>query len=217
MFSFSCWILCNRCSHQSRPISSQSGERVAQQKCRSVPNTLQSIQQWTTLEWSLDKYFDHSFLRNQISRIIRWILSALIMFFLALDAAGMEAVWSTSIHERVASVMSSFAPLCPGCRLDVHFTVGDISGLEDSCRELFIKSSCYSTISVTVNAPGPTVTWTFTSEPKSISFSVVHRESTVTPLEQAKVRRRLTQSVRRFWVLDKLKSRMFFFSLRNGQ
>lgn len=85
-------------------------------------------------------------------------------------------------------IVVSIFPLRPGCRLDVHFTVDDISGLEDSCRELFIKSSCYSTISVMVNAPGPTVTWTFTSEPKSISFSVVHRESTDTPLEQAKVR-----------------------------
>ena len=40
-------------------------------------------------------------------------------------------------------------------------------------------------------APGPTVTWTFTSEPKSISFSVVYRESTDTPLEQAKVARKV--------------------------
>uniref|UniRef100_A0A674MZL3 FYVE and coiled-coil domain autophagy adaptor 1 n=1 Tax=Takifugu rubripes TaxID=31033 RepID=A0A674MZL3_TAKRU len=71
--------------------------------------------------------------------------------------------------------------------LDVHFTVDDISGFEDSCRDLFIKSSCYSTISIIMKAPGPTVTWTFTSEPKSISFSVVYRESTDTPLEQAKV------------------------------
>lgn len=77
-----------------------------------------------------------------------------------------------------------------GCRLDVHFTFDDISGFEDSCRELFIKSSCYSTVSIIMNAPGPTVTWTFTSEPKSISFSVVYRESTATPLEQAKVRHR---------------------------
>lgn len=72
-------------------------------------------------------------------------------------------------------------------RLSVHFTVDDISGFGDSSRELFIKSSCYSTIPITMSSPGPTVTWTFTSEPKSISFSVVYRESTDTPLEQAKV------------------------------
>uniref|UniRef100_A0A8P4GA69 FYVE and coiled-coil domain containing 1b n=1 Tax=Dicentrarchus labrax TaxID=13489 RepID=A0A8P4GA69_DICLA len=71
--------------------------------------------------------------------------------------------------------------------LSVHFTVDDISGFGDSSRELFIKSSCYSTIPITMSSPGPTVTWTFTSEPKSISFSVVYRESTETPLEQAKV------------------------------
>ncbi|XP_049454924.1 FYVE and coiled-coil domain-containing protein 1-like [Epinephelus fuscoguttatus] len=71
--------------------------------------------------------------------------------------------------------------------LSVHFTVDDISGFGDSSRELFIKSSCYSTIPITVSGPGPTVSWTFTSEPKSISFSVVYRESAETPLEQAKV------------------------------
>uniref|UniRef100_A0A4W6BJ96 FYVE and coiled-coil domain autophagy adaptor 1 n=1 Tax=Lates calcarifer TaxID=8187 RepID=A0A4W6BJ96_LATCA len=74
--------------------------------------------------------------------------------------------------------------------LSVHFSVDDISGFGDSSRELFIKSSCYSTIPITMSSPGPTVTWTFTSEPKSIAFSVVYRESTETPLEQAKVRLR---------------------------
>ncbi|XP_071347635.1 FYVE and coiled-coil domain-containing protein 1 isoform X2 [Trachinotus anak] len=71
--------------------------------------------------------------------------------------------------------------------LSVHFTIDDISGFGDSSRELFIKSSCYSTIPITMSSPGPTVTWTFTSEPKSIAFSVLYRESTDTPLEQAKV------------------------------
>ncbi|XP_034559818.1 FYVE and coiled-coil domain-containing protein 1-like [Notolabrus celidotus] len=71
--------------------------------------------------------------------------------------------------------------------LSIHFAVDDISGFGDSSRELFIKSSCYSTIPIIMSSPGPTVSWTFTSEPKSISFSVVYRESTETPLEQAKV------------------------------
>lgn len=71
--------------------------------------------------------------------------------------------------------------------LSDRFTVDDISGFGDSSRELFIKSSCYSTIPIIMSSPGPTVTWTFTSEPKSISFSVVYRESAETPLEQAKV------------------------------
>ncbi|XP_008285710.1 FYVE and coiled-coil domain-containing protein 1 [Stegastes partitus] len=71
--------------------------------------------------------------------------------------------------------------------LSAHFTVDDISGFGDSSRELFIKSSCYSTIPITMSSPGATVSWTFTSEPKSISFSVVYRESAEIPLEQAKV------------------------------
>ncbi|XP_024129804.1 FYVE and coiled-coil domain-containing protein 1 isoform X2 [Oryzias melastigma] len=71
--------------------------------------------------------------------------------------------------------------------LSTAFTVDDISGFGESSRELFIKSSCYSVISVSMSAAGPTVCWTFTSEPKSISFSVVYRENAETPLEQAKV------------------------------
>ncbi|KAM4728586.1 FYVE and coiled-coil domain-containing protein 1 isoform 2-T4 [Anableps anableps] len=71
--------------------------------------------------------------------------------------------------------------------LSVRLTVDDISEFGESSRELFIKSSCYSIIPITMTTPGPTVSWTFTSEPKSISFSVVYRESAETPLEQAKV------------------------------
>ncbi|XP_076003949.1 FYVE and coiled-coil domain-containing protein 1-like isoform X2 [Genypterus blacodes] len=71
--------------------------------------------------------------------------------------------------------------------LCIPFTVDDISKFGDSPQELFIKSSSYSTIPITIGNAGPTVTWTFTSEPKSISFSVVYRESAETPLEQAKV------------------------------
>ncbi|XP_027877131.1 FYVE and coiled-coil domain-containing protein 1 [Xiphophorus couchianus] len=71
--------------------------------------------------------------------------------------------------------------------LSVRLTVDDISGFGESSRELFIKSSCYSIVPVTMTSAGPTVSWTFTSEPKSISFSVVYRESAETPLEQAKV------------------------------
>nr|XP_061798639.1 FYVE and coiled-coil domain-containing protein 1-like [Nerophis lumbriciformis] len=67
------------------------------------------------------------------------------------------------------------------------FTVDHISTFGDSPRELSIKSSCYSTIPISTGRPGATVSWTFTSEPKGISFSVVFRESAETPLEQAKV------------------------------
>ncbi|KAK2822579.1 hypothetical protein Q5P01_022644 [Channa striata] len=71
--------------------------------------------------------------------------------------------------------------------LSVPFTVDEILQFGDNSRELFIRSSCYSTIPITMSSSGPTVTWTFTSEPKSIAFTVVYRESTDTPLEQAKV------------------------------
>ncbi|KAM8849149.1 FYVE and coiled-coil domain-containing protein 1-like [Spinachia spinachia] len=71
--------------------------------------------------------------------------------------------------------------------LSVPFAVEDISGFGHSSRELFIRSSGYSSIPISVSSPGPTVSWTFTSEPKRISFSVVYRESAQTPLEQAKV------------------------------
>ncbi|XP_015225333.1 PREDICTED: FYVE and coiled-coil domain-containing protein 1-like isoform X1 [Cyprinodon variegatus] len=71
--------------------------------------------------------------------------------------------------------------------LSVCLTVDDLSEFGESSRELFIKSSCYSIIPITMTTPGSTVSWTFTSEPKSISFSVVYRESAETPLEQAKV------------------------------
>lgn len=71
--------------------------------------------------------------------------------------------------------------------LSVPFSVDDITAFGDSSRELFIKSSCYSIIPIAVGNPGPTISWVFTSEPKSISFSVVYREDTETPLEQAKV------------------------------
>lgn len=97
--------------------------------------------------------------------------------------------WNSSFH-----ACELWSRSC--CRTCVSFTVNDISGFGDSSRELFIKSSCYSTIPINMSTPGPIVSWTFTSEPKSISFSVVYRESTDTPLEQAKVRTR--------WLLNKI-------------
>ncbi|XP_059197312.1 FYVE and coiled-coil domain-containing protein 1 [Centropristis striata] len=69
----------------------------------------------------------------------------------------------------------------------VPLSIDDISQFGDGSRELFIKSSCYSVISVTVGDSGPTISWMFSSEPKSISFSVVYRESTDTHVDQSKV------------------------------
>ncbi|KAL0201718.1 hypothetical protein M9458_004905, partial [Cirrhinus mrigala] len=62
----------------------------------------------------------------------------------------------------------------------------DVTQFGDKSRELFIKSSCYSVILISAAHPGPTLSWVFSSEPKSIAFSVVYKESADTPLEQAK-------------------------------
>ncbi|KAG7230838.1 hypothetical protein INR49_019652, partial [Caranx melampygus] len=69
----------------------------------------------------------------------------------------------------------------------VPLSIDDISQFGDGSRELFIKSSCYSVITVAMGDCGPTISWMFSSEPKSISFSVVYRESMDTQVEQAKV------------------------------
>lgn len=70
----------------------------------------------------------------------------------------------------------------------VPLSLDDITQFGDSSRELFIKSSCYSVITVAVGDCGPTISWMFSSEPKSISFSVVYSESADTQVEHSKVR-----------------------------
>lgn len=77
--------------------------------------------------------------------------------------------------------------ICPHLRLTVPLSIDDISGFGDGLRELFIKSSSYSVITIEVSDSGPTISWMFSSEPKSISFSVVYRESADTQVEQSKV------------------------------
>ncbi|KAF1581783.1 UNVERIFIED_CONTAM: FYVE and coiled-coil domain-containing protein 1, partial [Eudyptes robustus] len=66
-------------------------------------------------------------------------------------------------------------------------TVDEIVNFGESNRELFIKSSTYSIIPITVTEMGLTISWIFSSDPKSISFSVVYQESEDTPLDQCKV------------------------------
>lgn len=77
--------------------------------------------------------------------------------------------------------------MCSHCRMAVPLSIDDIFHFGDGSRELFIKSSCYSVITVAVVDCGLTISWVFSSEPKSISFSVVYRESTDTTVEQSKV------------------------------
>ncbi|CAG5861567.1 unnamed protein product [Menidia menidia] len=69
----------------------------------------------------------------------------------------------------------------------VPLTTEDLSQFGDGSLELFIKSSCYSVVTVAVGDFGTTLKWTFSSEPKSIYFSVVFLESSDAQVEQSKV------------------------------
>ncbi|XP_019141263.3 FYVE and coiled-coil domain-containing protein 1 isoform X4 [Corvus cornix cornix] len=71
--------------------------------------------------------------------------------------------------------------------IKLPLTVEEIMNFGESNRELFIKSSTYSIIPITVTEMGLTISWIFSSDPKSISFSVVYQESEDTPLDQCKV------------------------------
>ncbi|KFZ46566.1 FYVE and coiled-coil domain-containing protein 1 [Antrostomus carolinensis] len=71
--------------------------------------------------------------------------------------------------------------------IKLPLTVEEILNFGESNRELFIKSSTYSMIPITVTEMGLTISWIFSSDPKSISFSVVYQESEDTPLDQCKV------------------------------
>ncbi|XP_067417846.1 FYVE and coiled-coil domain-containing protein 1 isoform X4 [Emydura macquarii macquarii] len=71
--------------------------------------------------------------------------------------------------------------------IKLPLTVEDILNFGDSNRELFIKSSTYSIIPITVTESGLTISWVFSSDPKSIAFSVVYQESEEATLDQCKV------------------------------
>uniref|UniRef100_A0A673XIH9 FYVE and coiled-coil domain autophagy adaptor 1 n=1 Tax=Salmo trutta TaxID=8032 RepID=A0A673XIH9_SALTR len=77
--------------------------------------------------------------------------------------------------------------ICCVSSLVVPLSIDDISQFGDGSRELFVKSSCYSVISIVVVDCSPTVSWMFSSEPKSISFSMVYRVTADVPVEQSKV------------------------------
>ncbi|XP_024134159.1 FYVE and coiled-coil domain-containing protein 1 isoform X1 [Oryzias melastigma] len=95
----------------------------------------------------------------------------------------------TPDEEHVPSVQDSEINLLKSgeVTMTVPLNTEDISQFGDGSRELFIKSSCYSVITVAVSDCGPTISWMFSSEPKSISFSVVYRESWDAQVEQSKV------------------------------
>ncbi|XP_068563312.1 FYVE and coiled-coil domain-containing protein 1 [Cebidichthys violaceus] len=106
----------------------------------------------------------------------------------ALDI-GTRDVTPDDSEEHVATVQDSEINLLKSgeVTMAVPLSIEDISQFGDGSREIFVKSSCYSVITVAVGDCGPTISWMFSSEPKSISFSVVYRESTDTHVEQSKV------------------------------
>ncbi|XP_006868879.1 PREDICTED: FYVE and coiled-coil domain-containing protein 1 [Chrysochloris asiatica] len=71
--------------------------------------------------------------------------------------------------------------------IKVPLTVEDIVNFGEGNRELFVRSSTYSLIPITVAEAGLTINWVFSSDPKSISFSVVFQEAEDAPLDQCKV------------------------------
>ncbi|XP_068944455.1 FYVE and coiled-coil domain-containing protein 1 [Petaurus breviceps papuanus] len=71
--------------------------------------------------------------------------------------------------------------------IKLPLTVDEILNFGESNRELFVRSSTYSTIPITVTETGLTISWVFSSDPKSISFSVVFQESENAALDQCKV------------------------------
>ncbi|XP_051871690.1 FYVE and coiled-coil domain-containing protein 1 isoform X2 [Pristis pectinata] len=76
---------------------------------------------------------------------------------------------------------------CGEITLKIPLTVDEIRQFGNSSRELFIKSSCYSLIPIAVEECGLTISWVFSSDPKSISFSVVYQECEETSYEHCKV------------------------------
>ncbi|KAM8758532.1 FYVE and coiled-coil domain-containing protein 1 [Rhynchonycteris naso] len=71
--------------------------------------------------------------------------------------------------------------------MKLPFTVEEIASFGEGSRELFVRSSTYSLIPISVAEAGLTISWVFSSDPKSISFSVVFQEAADTPLDQCKV------------------------------
>lgn len=98
--------------------------------------------------------------------------------------------WNSHIHSHRHFLFHMLMPSSLTCllRIKLPLTVEEIVTFGEASRELFIKSSTYSIIPITVEESGLTLCWTFSSDPKSISFSVVYQESEDAPLDQCKVR-----------------------------
>ncbi|KAG8521628.1 FYVE and coiled-coil domain-containing protein 1 [Galemys pyrenaicus] len=91
--------------------------------------------------------------------------------------------WGTGCRNLLAEVRRTDV----SDRIKLPLTVEEIVNFGEGNRELFVRSSTYSVIPITVVEAGLTISWVFSSEPKSISFSVVFQEAEDTPLDQCKV------------------------------
>lgn len=96
---------------------------------------------------------------------------------------------NTDEQEEILTIHDSEINLLKSGELTVSvpLNIDEISQFGDGSRELFVKSSCYSAIPITTTDRGPIISWVFSSEPKSIAFTVVYRETLDTPVEQTKV------------------------------
>lgn len=71
--------------------------------------------------------------------------------------------------------------------IKLPLSMEELASFGEGPRELFVRSSTYSLICITAAEAGLTISWVFSSDPKSISFCVVFREAEDTPLDQCKV------------------------------
>lgn len=101
------------------------------------------------------------------------------------EARGLQ--WCRASQQTQTQGAGGQVPMCVSTRIKLPLTVEEIASFGEGSRELFVRSSTYSLIPITVAEAGLTISWVFSSDPKSISFSVVFREAEDTPLDQCKV------------------------------
>ncbi|XP_042328166.1 FYVE and coiled-coil domain-containing protein 1 [Sceloporus undulatus] len=106
--------------------------------------------------------------------------------------ADLNSTYNSSTFDEIDDLqMTQDAEICllksGELMLKLPLTVEEIFKFGEANRELFIKSNTYSIIPITAIETGLTISWVFSSDPKSIAFSVVYQESEETPLDQCKV------------------------------
>lgn len=69
----------------------------------------------------------------------------------------------------------------------VSLSLADICTFGDASRELVVSASGYSLIAISVADSGASLGWLFSSQPKSVAFSVLYRDQGHLPVEHSKV------------------------------